>query len=211
MQVQTEEDIVFNAVQDYLNENRVLEKNNLVNYLKSYFSKISVNINEEGIIKNIESLIKKNRIVEGSKLTKKTIMNNEKRKIVYEFIENHPGTYFNEIVKKIKSSNHVIYWHLNLLIKFNLIRSCEIQNHEIYFTSSLEREDAKKLYLQRKKESKKILDYLEKNRDGINKSKLAVELDMHPKTIKKYIEFLKEFGFIEEKKYSAKEILYFLK
>ena len=77
---ENEEEIVFNAVQDYLNDNKILEKNNLVNYIKSYFSKIAININEEGIVKNLESLIEKKRIVEGSKLTRNTVLQNEKRK-----------------------------------------------------------------------------------------------------------------------------------
>jgi hypothetical protein len=34
---------------------------------------------------------------------------------------------------------------------------------------------------------------------------------MHAKTIKKYVDLLEEYGFIEKKKFSPKEILYFLK
>ncbi|MFX1390447.1 MAG: hypothetical protein ACFE9Z_10320 [Promethearchaeota archaeon] len=206
-----EEDIVFTAVQDYLNDNRILEKNNLINYIKSYFSKLSININEEGIIKNLESLIKQKKIVEGSKLTKDTLLENSKRKKIYEFILENSGIYFNKIVKKVNMSNHVVYWHLNMLLKFNFIKTTNIQNHDIYYDSRLNGEEVKIHYLTNKKESKKIIDYLSINRSGIKKTQLADALKMHPKTIKKYVGILFEFGLIEKKKYSPKEILYFLK
>ncbi len=208
---ENEEEIVFNAVQDYLNENKIVEKNNLVNYIKSYFSKIAININEEGIVKNLESLIEKKRIVEGSKLTRNTVLQNEKRKKIYDCIVNNPGMYFNKILKNMNLSNHVVYWHVNILLKFNLIKTTEIQNRDIYFNSDFDVKEAKTQYILRKKGSKKILEYLKENTIGINKNQLASELKMHAKTIKKYVDLLEEYGFIEKKKFSPKEILYFLK
>jgi predicted transcriptional regulator len=135
---ENEEEIVFNAVQDYLNENKIVEKNNLVNYIKSYFSKIAININEEGIVKNLESLIEKKRIVEGSKLTRNTVLQNEKRKKIYDCIVDNPGMYFSKILKNMNLSNHVVYWHVNILLKFNLIKTTEIQNRDIYFNSDFD-------------------------------------------------------------------------
>lgn len=206
-----EEEIVFNVVQQYLNENKIFERTKLVNFIKSYFSKISVNINEEGIINNLESLIKKRRIVEGSKLTKDSILLNEKRKIIHDFILENPGIIFNKIVKKTEMTNHVVFWHIGMLMKFNIIRKTTINNREIYFNSKLGEEEAIKFYYSSKKESKKILEYLKENRIGVNKATIANDLKMHPKTIKKYITFLEEIGLVDKVKFSEKEILYFLK
>ncbi|MHA2130427.1 MAG: hypothetical protein ACW99L_10680 [Promethearchaeota archaeon] len=207
-----EEELVFNAIQDYLNKNKILEKNDVINHIKSYFTNASININTEGIIKHIESLIKKKRIVEGSKLTKDVVLNNQKRKRVYNYITVNPGTYFNKIVKGLKMSYHVVYWHLDILLKFDFIKKTKVENQELFFSSKLGIDDVRKSYLTKIKEkSKKILDYLRKDELGTTQLRLATALQMNPKTIKKYLRLLEEFNLIEKKKVSLKEILYFSK
>ena len=206
------EELVFNAIQDYLNQNKILEKNDVVNHIKTYFINASININKEGIIKYIESLIKKRRIVEGSKLTKDIVLNNLKRKRIFEYVTENPGTYFNKIVKELKMGNHVVYWHVNILLKFDFIKKTKMEKHEIFYDSNLGIDEVKKLYFTTIKEkSKKILKYLKENDLGITQLGLASKLQMHPKTIKKYLSNLEEFGLIEKKKVSPKEILYFSK
>ncbi|MHA2344365.1 MAG: hypothetical protein ACXADW_21110 [Candidatus Hodarchaeales archaeon] len=203
---------MFNAIQDYLNKNKILEKNDVINHIKSYFTNASININTEGIIKHIESLIKKKRIVEGSKLTKDVVLNNQKRKRVYNYITENPGTYFNKIVKGLKMSYHVVYWHLDILLKFDFIKKTKVENQELFFSSKLGIDDVRKSYLTKIKEkSKKILDYLRKDELGTTQLRLATALQMNPKTIKKYLRLLEEFNLIEKKKVSLKEILYFSK
>jgi len=205
------EELVFKAVQEYLNDNRVFEKESLLNFIQSYFAKNSMNINGEGIVKYLESLIKKKRIVEGSRLTKSSVLDNIKREEIFNLIKEFPGLYFNEILKEVDSSNHVVYWHINMLLKFGLIKNTRIQNHEIYYHNNISEKEAKREYIKRKKECQSILSYLEKNTSGVLKTELAEKLKLHPQTIKKYIAFLEKFGFIEEEKYSPKEVLYFKK
>jgi predicted transcriptional regulator len=79
-----------------------------------------ININNRGIEEHLKSLVDKNLIVEGSKLSGYNILNNSKRKKIHEYIANNPGTYFNKIVKDLLLSNHVVVWHLNMLLKFEL-------------------------------------------------------------------------------------------
>ena len=45
----------------------------------------------------------------------------------------------------------------------------------------------------------------------MNKAQLAEELQMHPKTIRKYINYLEEFGFLEKEQISKRETLFSLK
>jgi predicted transcriptional regulator len=207
-----EEEIVFNAVQDYLNENKILEKANIINRIKSYFTKASINISEAGILKHLESLVEKKRIAEGSKLTKDNALLHSKRKKIYNFILKNPGTYFNRIIKGVNLSNHVVYWHLSILKQFDLIKKTKIENRKIYYDSKLGIDAVKKLYFTTITEkSKKILDYLKEDDLGITQLGLASKLQMHPTTIKKYLSSLEKFGLIEKKKVSPKEILYFSK
>jgi len=206
-----EEEIVFNTIQDYLNENKILDREKVINRIKSNFSKVSININQEGIIKHIDSLIKKKRIVEGSKLTKDGVLLNTNRKKIYDFIKTNPGTYFYKITNELNMGNQLVFWHLNFLIEFELIKKAIIENHEIYFISSLSVEEGKRLYYTIKEESKKILDYLKADDSGATKKKLSLELDLAPKTVTKYIESLEKFNFLDKKKISEKETLYFSK
>jgi predicted transcriptional regulator len=210
-QYENAEELVFNAVQQYLNNNRIMEKNNLVKYIKSYFAKNSVNINEDGIKKNLESLIKKKRIVEGSKLTKQSVLINKKRKIIYGIIISNPGIIFNKIVKISNMANHVVFWHLGMLLKFNHVKKTIVNTREIYYDSKMDEDKAKKLYFTSKKESKNIIDYLKKNNEGVNKATIANDLQIHPKTVNKYLSLLIKYGFVEMEKFSPREKLYFLK
>ncbi len=206
-----EEEIIFNAVQDYLNGNRILESETIMSCIKSRFSKVSININETGIKKHIESLVEKKRIVEGSKLTKDDVLFNPKRKEIYDFIIENPGSYLNKIVNGVKLNHQTVQWHVNILLQFDFIQKTTMDNHEIYSDSNINKDEIHILYLRKKKESKKILDYLKKEQAGSNKTQLASELEMDPKTITKYLNLLEKANFIEKKKYSAKEILYLLK
>ena len=206
-----EEELVFNAIQDYLNKNKIFEKNDVINHIKSYFTNASININTEGIIKHIESLIKKRRIVEGSKLTKDIVLNNPKRKRICNYITVNPGTYFYKIVKGLKMSNHVVYWHLSMLLKFELIRKVKMGSHEIFFNFKLDSAEDEKYFFINREKSKQILNYLKEDDLGISQIGLASALGHHPRTIKKYLMKLKELGLIEKKKVSERESLYFFK
>ena len=82
----TEEEMrIFGLVQEYLNDNRVFNKENVALYIKSRY-KVNGNLNHNGIKIVIDSLKKKNLILEGSKLTRKTVLLNANRKIIYNKI-----------------------------------------------------------------------------------------------------------------------------
>jgi len=205
-----EEEMVYTAVQNYLNENKILDKSNVISYINSYFAKASINISVKGITKHLESLVEKKRIVEGSKLIKANVLRNSSRKKIYEFINVYPGVYYNKIVKGLKLSNHVVYWHTSILLKFGFIKTTKIENHEIFFNSKLEKDEVKRHYFSTIKEkSKKILNYLKNYELGVTQLKLSSTLQIHPKTVKKYLLYLEEIGMVEKKKVSAKKTLYF--
>ncbi|KKN37053.1 hypothetical protein LCGC14_0767530, partial [marine sediment metagenome] len=127
----TQEKIVFTVVQEYLNKNRYFDVNEITPFIVSRFRLSSININIKGIEEILRSLVKKKIIVEGSKLSIDEILNNEKRKIIYQFILNNPGTYFYKIVTQLGISNHVVVWHLKMLLKFDLIQVEKVENHDV--------------------------------------------------------------------------------
>jgi predicted transcriptional regulator len=205
----TQEKIVFTVVQEYLNKNRYFDVNEITPFIVSRFRLSSININIKGIEEILRSLVKKKIIVEGSKLSIDEILNNEKRKIIYEFIVNNPGTYFYKIVTQLGISNHVVVWHLKMLLKFDLIQVEKVENHDVYFDSNFNIKNSKFAYITSQEKGKKIIEYLRQNDFGLSKSQLSKELKMHPNTISKYLKMLEQFNVIIKKKVS-KRVIYFL-
>ena len=129
--------------------------------------------------------------------------------MIYNFINQNPATYFFKIVKELKLSNHVVVWHLRMLLKFNFIKMEELENHNIYFDSNFNEEDRKFRYFMSKERSKKIVECIKKNHFGITKTQLSKDLGMHINTITKYLESLEHFNVIIEEKISKKRLFFF--
>ena len=203
------EEIVFETIQDYLNKNRIFDMKKIIPYLKSKFAKSKkIKINNEGIQKILISLAKKKMVIDGSKFTRKDVLMSSKRKIIYNYIKENPGTYCNKIANEFEMTNFHVYWHLTVLLKFNFIKKTIIDNHPVYYDSNIDLSDAIKFYLISKKISKKIINYLKINSCGIARTKLSIDLKIHYSTLKKYINSLVEFNIISKVKRSN-QILYF--
>ncbi|MFW9968565.1 MAG: hypothetical protein ACFFDF_00090, partial [Candidatus Odinarchaeota archaeon] len=178
-------------------------------FIKSRFRTGSVNINYNGIISILESLAKKNLVVEGSKYTKDDILKNQKRKTIYFYIIKNKFTYFRKIVNDLKLANHVVIWHLNMLLKFKFINKATLENHPIYFDIKIDSKDIRKDYYVTKEKSKFIINYLKVNNMGITKTQISLDLNMHFNTVAKYLKLLEKLNIIYINKVSNKK-LYFL-
>ena len=91
----------------------------IIPYLNNRLAKLGCNLNSNGLRVMLNSFIKKNLIVEGSKITKNELFLNSNRKKIYEYIKGHPGIYLNELVNTLNLSIFIVNWHLNILLKFN--------------------------------------------------------------------------------------------
>jgi predicted transcriptional regulator len=169
----------------------------------------SININLRGIEEVLKILVNKNLIVEGSKLTKNDILKNVKRKKIFDFIVKNPGTYFNKIVSRLEMSNHVVIWHLSMLLKFKYIKTENLDNHEIYFEFDFNLKNIKFNYFTSKDKSRLIINYLKNNDIGITKTKISTDLKIHINTAIKYLDFLEDFNVVT-RKHLSKKTLYFL-
>ncbi len=210
MNLSEDENIVLDVVLEYLDKNRTFNMQNILPFINIRFKMASININNKGIEEILKSLVKKKLIREGSKLNRGEILFNKKRNIIYHFLKGNPGTYFNQIVNGVKMSNHIITWHLKMLVEFNYIDKANLENHIIFFDSNLNLIDAKRAYYMRNERVKSILDYLEENNTGLTRSYLSKNLKMHLNTITKYINIIEDLGLIYKEKLSN-QILYFKK
>lgn len=204
------EKIVLEIVKEYLDKNRQFNLDDIIPFINSRLRATQLNLNFRGIKGVLKSLLDKQFLIEGSKLSHRDILENENRRVIYEYILNHPGTYFNKIVSDLDFSNHVVVWHLSMLLKFNFIKIIMIENHETY--SELRTTDKKAgfHYFISKKKSKLIINYLEQNILGVTKTELASNLKMHINTMSKFLEKLQEFNIIKTEIIDKKR-LYFLK
>ena len=203
------EEIVFETIQDYLNKKRVFYMDKLIPYLSLKLGRSKTNISNEGIQKILISLVKKNMIIEGTTLTKNDVLMNSTRKKIYDYLKENPGKYINRIAKELEIGNKVVFWHLNILEKFNFIKKIIVDNHVIYFDSNINLRDSNKLYLISKEKCKRIINYLKINNFGITKSHLSRDLNIHRNTIEKYVNSLEEFNIITKTKRSN-QVLYFI-
>jgi len=203
------ENLILTLVQDYLNQNKYFNMRKVVSFISAKLRSYSVDLNYRAIEEILRSLTKKKLIDEGTKFTKLDVLNNKKRKQIYDFILKNPGVYFNTIVRGLKINKPVIVWHINMLARFDFIKREEFENHEIFFDSRLSAMNRKFRYFTSKEESKKIIEYLKENDYGITKTHLSMNLGMHHNTITKYLNKFEEFNIILKKKV-AKRTLYFL-
>ena len=107
---------------------------------------------------------------------------------IYNYIKSNPGVYYYKIIKEFNLGNHSAIWHLEMLVKFDLIKEMKIEKNRVYCESSLSEKDIEKAYYL---SNEKIISIIESfNNDSTieyTKSELSKNLSMHLNTVKKYL------------------------
>jgi len=207
IEINGEEISVFTLILEFLNQNRVFSKEKAAEYIKSRYNKANGNLNQNGIKLVINSLIEKNIIVEGSKLTRNEILQNSNRKQIYDFIIKNPGIYRNKLARKLDLSTYLIKWHVSMLIKFNLIRELKLSNNIAYFDSSKRQENDLILHTISKDKCVRIINFLKINTEGKSKNQISKALNMHFNTTSKYLNKMDKFNLLERKKFNNTEYI----
>ncbi|MHA2035538.1 MAG: hypothetical protein ACXACX_20025 [Candidatus Hodarchaeales archaeon] len=207
IEINGEEINVFILIQEFLNQNRVFSKEKAAEYIKSRYDKANGNLNQNGIKAVINSLMEKNIIVEGSKLTRNEILLNSNRKQIYDFIIENPGVYRNKLARKLDLSTYLIKWHVSMLIKFNLIRQQKLSNYTAYFDSSRRQENDLILHTISRDKCVRIINFLKINEEGSSKNQISKALNMHFNTISKYLNKMDKFNLLERKKVNNTEYI----
>ncbi len=202
------ENIVYGFVKDYLNQNRYFEKEKLLKFLAGRISREKINLNGIGISIVLDTLLNKNLVAEGSKLNKTEILSNGNREMIYDFVRENPGVYVNIIVKNLNLSTFLVNWHLEMLLKFNLIRKTKIGNYDAYFDINSNSKQDEILHIFSREKCSKLIRYLEINREGANKNRISKDLAMHPNTVTKYLNDLEKYGLLITELHSRSVIYY---
>lgn len=202
------EQVVLETINEYLDKNRYFSLNDILPFISSRFAKSGINVNIDGIKTILKSLIEKNIIVEGSKLTKTDILLNSNRNKIYNYIYKNPGVHFNKIVSTLNLNIPVVEWHLNMLIKFMFITKEKIDNLDTYFDINIKSEDRMLIYLISSNKYKQIIEYIKENQEGISKHQISEQLNMHSTTVNKYTDRLLEYGILTKKALPNKTLFF---
>ncbi|MFX1238933.1 MAG: hypothetical protein ACFE8P_14595 [Promethearchaeota archaeon] len=120
----------------------------------------------------------------------------------YNLIKNNPGLYLHRIIKILDLPNHVITWHLDILVKFGLVKKVFMDNHDVYFHPKVNPAEYFKTYILSNPKCERILTFIEFQGNGseVTKTGISKTLKIHYNTVTKYLLKLEKLGFIKKEK-----------
>ncbi|MFX1325054.1 MAG: hypothetical protein ACFE8N_08855 [Promethearchaeota archaeon] len=204
IRVTKEEMNLLDLIQEYLSNNRVFNKEKAIQYIRSR-NKNNGNLNYNGIRIVVDSLLQKNLIVEGSKFTRRNVLNNTNRNQILRIIKENPGIYKNKLAKKLNLCSFVIKWHIKMLVKFKMIREHNLNTHIGYFDAKLNPQNDDILQITSKEKCKRIIELLGNNKNGLTKNQISKALNMHYNTVTKYLNEIDNFKLLNRKKVNNRE------
>jgi predicted transcriptional regulator len=124
---------------------RLTKKNQLIR-IKELFAlaKKELKFQETEIEQAIWKLISKKYIVDGTRLTKETVLENDRRQKMLKLIFDSPGVHIRDVRSELNTGSYLTSWHLRVLEKFGFIRKKRHKNMVLLFPYLLqeEKEDA---------------------------------------------------------------------
>ncbi|MBE0524873.1 MAG: winged helix-turn-helix transcriptional regulator [Methanosarcinales archaeon] len=132
------------------------------------------------------------------KIFKKNILDNPKRLKIYNFIEEHPGVYFRELVKRIGLKKGTVEYHLEVMETQKMIVSHKSKGKLRFFLnhSTYKKEDKTVIAaLKNDTHRKVILEIL--NSQSITQKNLAKKIGVSTPTISDHIKYLKKEGIVK--------------
>ena len=121
---------IIAIAEDMMSQNKSLTIERLYNV-----SKKILKIPRKGLISIIHFLINNHVLIEGSKFSRKTILDNYLRRNILDYIRLNGCAHFSILRKEVVSepdgnlgSSGQLIWHLEMLMKFNYIKKIKVGN-----------------------------------------------------------------------------------
>ncbi len=153
---------------------------------------------------------KRTYLFEGkSYLTIDDVFENENRLAIITEILNKPGIHQNEILRKVNIQKGQLQWHLDVLLKYHIIKKKKYGQYVLYFpiTTSSKDLDEYKHSFYKSKTTLEIFNIIEENA-GITSSEISKKLRLSRNTIKYHVDKLIEENLIDLKRNGRKIELY---
>ena len=187
---------VIEIAEEILNEKKILNIDTLY-----YRTKKRLKIPRKGLNAIIQFLINRKILVDRSRFTRRTVLSNSTRKLIYNFIQSNIGSHFS-LIKKIGISNEetrssgVLIWHLDMLLKFNYIKKLTLKNYTIFLPIEIDDESGKIYFVLQDELYRKIINHLILN-ESQERSQIYKLLGENRGTIYYRIQNLIEFQILE--------------
>ncbi|MFX1454010.1 MAG: winged helix-turn-helix transcriptional regulator [Promethearchaeota archaeon] len=153
---------------------------------------------------------RRNHIPQGrSYLSLSDVFENDNRIALINYILKNPGIHHNELQRKCDLQKGQLQWHLDVLLKYNIIKKEKYGQFTIYFpiTTSFDAQDYLENLIAKSETTSKILTLIKEN-PGINSSEISRILNLSRNTIKYHVDKLTENDLISTKEKGRKIELY---
>ncbi len=155
-------------------------------------------------------IIRRSYIQQGnSYLTLTDIFENENRLNIINQILRNPGIHHNELIRNCDLQKGQLQWHLEVLLKYNVIKKEKYGQYTIYFpiTTSFDAIEYLENLIAKSKTTSEILKIIKEN-PGINSSEISRILSLSRNTIKYHINKLSKENLIKSTRRGRKIELY---
>ncbi len=198
---------VLAIAEEILNENRILDTNLLYERAKK-----KLNIPRKGLLTIIQYLVDTKVLVEGSKFTRETVLENPHRKRILGFITMNIGANFSFIrdsvlsdAESVSGSSGQLVWHLEMLLKFHYIKRIKFKNNTIFLPVGMEDEVGIMYYILRDGINQKIMtSFL--TEECIKKSNIYKLINENREKVYYRLTILEERGMIVNSDDNKKEL-----
>jgi len=160
-------------------------------------AKRELKIPRQGLNSIIQMLLNRKFLVDGSKFTKETILRNKVRYYIYWLVKTNIGAHFSFLKKNVSQQKeseigvgHLI-WHLEKLLKFNLIKKVKVKNCTMFLPVEINDEEGILYFIMRDNLNRQIVEILLEH-ESVNKVDIYKDLNINRERtyyrIKKLIE-----------------------
>ena len=182
------EPLILSLTKEYLKKKPFFSIEDIVVYISNR-TRAKPYLNKNKIEKSIKDLIKKRRLIPGTKLMKNNIIEHPIRNEIFNHVKKNPSN-INDIMRAINIGSNQVLWHLSCLEKFQFIRSRNIENQRIVFIYDSNPE-LDELYFYLKQEIvQEIIEFMLNQNDLLKVSDISNNLKKNYNTVKKYLEIL---------------------
>lgn len=185
---------VLEIAEEIARENKFLDTQTLYRRAKK-----RLKIPRKGLLQIIQLLIDNKFLVDGSKFTRYSVLDNYFRNRIFQIILHNWGIHFSALkrkffVKKLGSTGQLV-WHLNMLLKFNYIKKISFKNYAIFIPSHINNKQGLVYFLLRNKTNRHIF-YLFIDRNCVGKQLIYKKLGMSRETIYYHLKELENCGIM---------------
>jgi len=125
----------------------------------------------------------------------KKVLEVDDRRRLYGIVKNYPGIHFREVERKSRLSTGSVQYHLNFLVKQNLIKLEKENNSARYFPKDFLPENKKIMAYLRSKSTKNIILFILTNND-CNHEQIVRFVNLSPSTVSWHLKKLEESDII---------------